>query len=130
MFISKNVLSFKFCFIYSNLVFGRCKNVQNYALIKAARLILQIYMLYMHVQGVQKFSFIYKICFSILPPLPRQHWAAYGCTVNGQPIRVTVHTQIAYQMSCSPACRGWVAVNIRKNTIFNILDYILLQSVR
>ena len=46
--------------------------------------------------------------FNILRPLPLQHLAAIGCTENGQPIRVTVHSD---QMSCSPTCRGLDAVN-------------------
>ena len=49
--------------------------------------------------------------FNILRPLPRQNWAAIGCIENGQPIKVTVYTQISYQMSCSPTCwGGWDAV--------------------
>ena len=47
---------------------------------------------------------------------PSRHWAAIGCTENGQPIRVTVHTQISVQMSCCPTCRGWIAMNWEKNT--------------
>ena len=30
--------------------------------------------------------------FNILQPLPRKDRAAIGCTENGQPIRVTVHS--------------------------------------
>ena len=30
-----------------------------------------------------------------------------------------LYTLISDQMSCSPICRGWVAVNWEKNTIFN-----------
>ena len=58
------------------------------------------------------------MCFSqgissILRSLLRQHWAAIGCTENGQPIGVTVHLKdelFSY-------FRGWVAVNW-ENTIF------------
>ena len=41
--------------------------------------------------------------FIILPLLPRKHWAVIGCTENGQPITVPVHSD---QKSCSPTCRG------------------------
>ena len=30
--------------------------------------------------------------FNILRPRLRQHWTAIGCKVNGQPIKVTVHS--------------------------------------
>ena len=35
-----------------------------------------------------KYCFFIQIIFDILPPLPRQDWAAIGCTENGQPIRL------------------------------------------
>ena len=35
---------------------------------------------------------IFPRIFSILRPLLRQHWAAIGCTKNGPPIGVTVHS--------------------------------------
>ena len=32
--------------------------------------------------------------FNILRSLPSQHWAGVGCTENGQPIKVTVHSDL------------------------------------
>ena len=34
----------------------------------------------------------FSIILERLPPLPRQHLAAIGCTKNGQPIGKTVHS--------------------------------------
>ena len=35
--------------------------------------------------------------FNIWRPLLRQPWAAIGCTKNGQPIRVTVHSDLLHR---------------------------------
>ena len=56
-----------------------------------------------------------------LPPLPRQHSAAIGCTKNYQPIGVTVHHRIvlrALKVSYSDVGEGGVAVKCENNTIF------------
>ena len=53
-----------------------------------------------------------------LPPLPRQHSAAIGCTKNYQPIGV-MDTRIALRalvVSYSDVGEGGVAVNFEKNT--------------
>ena len=39
-------------------------------------------------------SFNIERIFNILRPLPRKDRAAIGCTENGQPIRVTVHSAL------------------------------------
>ena len=61
-----------------------------------------------------------------LPPLPRQHSAAIGCTENDQPKGVTV-TRIALRalkVSYSNVGEEWVAVNCEKTQFFlNILLY-------
>ena len=40
-------------------------------------------------QGVDEKLCFFPRNFIILPPLPRKHWAAIGCTETGQPIGVT-----------------------------------------
>ena len=54
-----------------------------------------------------------------LPPLPRQHSAAIGCTKNYQPIGVTVHSHCVenFEGLHSDVGEGGVAVNCKK-TIF------------
>ena len=56
--------------------------------------------------------------FNILRPLSRQHWAAIGCTVNGQPIRVTVHSDLSSDELLS-YMQGMGCSELGKNTIFN-----------
>ena len=51
-------------------------------------------------------------------PLPRQHWASIGPSENGQPMGVTIDSDFLRDMSCSPTCRRWVAVNWEKNPQF------------
>ena len=48
-----------------------------------------------------------------LPPLPRQHSAAIGCTKNNQPIGVTIHARCVetLKVSYSEVGEGGVAVN-------------------
>ena len=66
-------------------------------------------------QASEMYRVFIKYCvfprtFNILRPLPRKdRGAAIGCTEN-------VHSD---QMRRSPTCRGEVAVNLEKNTIFN-----------
>ena len=47
-----------------------------------------------NIQGVHEILCFFPRIFNILRPRLRQHWAAIGCTVNGQPIRVTVHSDL------------------------------------
>ena len=56
-----------------------------------------------------------------LPPLPRQHSAAIGCTKNYQQIGATVHSHCVESFDgLLQRCRreGGVAVNCEKITIF------------
>ena len=56
-----------------------------------------------------------------LPPLPRQHSAAIGCTKNYQPIGVTVHSHCVESsegLSYSDLGEGGVAVYYKRKTIF------------
>ena len=63
-----------------------------------------------------------KIVFSprilkSLPPLPRQNSAVIGCTINYQPIGVTMYTRTALRVlkvSYSDVGKGGVAVNCEK----------------
>ena len=53
-----------------------------------------------------------------LPPLPRQHKAAIGCTKNYQPEGVTVNSHCverALKVSYSDVGEGGVAVNCEKH---------------
>ena len=58
---------------------------------------------------LEKKSCFPRIFKTLRPPL-RQQWAAIGCTKNGQPIGVTVHSDLSYFSTC----RGSVAVNWEK----------------
>ena len=55
-----------------------------------------------------------------LPPLPRQHWAAIGCTKNYQPIGVTVHSHCveSFEGLLQRCRRGRGCSGFEKNTIF------------
>ena len=71
-----------------------------------------------YAQGVHSILRFFPRISNILRPLPRKDRAAIGCTKNGQPIRVTVHSDlrsdelISYmqEIGCS---------KFGKNTIFN-----------
>ena len=72
-------------------------------------------------------SKIYTGCFfprilESLPPLPRAHSAAIGCTKNYQPIGVTVYSHCVE----SDVGEGGVAVNCEKTQFF--LNTLYLQS--
>ena len=61
---------------------------------------------------------IFPWILEILPPLPRQHWAAIGCTKNHQPIGVTVHSQCVDSFEdLLQQCRRGRGCS-EKNTIF------------
>ena len=55
-----------------------------------------------------------------LPPLPRQHSAAFGCTKNYQPIGVTVHSHCieSFEAILQWCRRGRGCSEFWKNTIF------------
>ena len=56
---------------------------------------------------------------NILQPLPSKDRAAIGCTEHGQPIRMTVHSDLrSDELISYMICRGWIAVNLEKNSIF------------
>ena len=69
-----------------------------------------------------KYCVFFSRILDNLPPLPRQHSAAIGCTKNYQPIGVILYTRIALRalnVSCSDVGEGGVAANCeKKNTIF------------
>ena len=57
--------------------------------------------------------------FESLPPLPRQHSAAIGCTKNYQPIGVTVHSHYveSFEGLLQRCRRGRGSSELLKNTI-------------
>ena len=74
-----------------------------------------------------------NIQYSATFPSPALGWVI-GCTENGQPIRVTVYTQISDQMSCSPTCRGWVAMKwgntqFLMNTLYKLSDMYIYRRI-
>ena len=69
-----------------------------------------------------KYCVFFPRILESLPPLPRQHSAAIGCTKIYQPIGMTVHLHSVESFEgLLQRCRreGGVAVNYEKNTIFN-----------
>ena len=72
---------------------------------------------YIHTYMTYRVFFKYFVFFQeFSKPLPRQHWTATGCTENGQPIGVTVHSEneLVFYM------QGTSCSELKKNTIFNI----------
>ena len=68
-----------------------------------------------------KYCVFFSRILESLPPLPRQHSAAIGCTKNCRPIGVTVHSHCveSFEKNYSDVGEeGGVAVNCEKNTIF------------
>ena len=69
-----------------------------------------------------KIVFFSKILESLPPLLPRQHSAAIGCcTINNQPIGVTVHSQWveSFEGLLQRCRRGRGCSELWKNTIFS-----------
>ena len=66
-----------------------------------------------------------------LQPVPREHWAAIGCTKNYQPIGVTVHSHVlrALKVSYSNEGEGGVAGNCEKTQFFLNTLYINLLII-
>ena len=62
----------------------------------------------------------FKRILESLPPLPRQHSAAIGCTKNYQPIGVTVHSHCveSFEGLLQRCRRGRGCSELWKNTIF------------
>ena len=56
--------------------------------------------------------------YNILWPRVRPHWATICCTVNGQPIRVTVHSDLRSDELLS-YMQGMGCSELEKNSIFN-----------
>ena len=59
--------------------------------------------------------------FIIMPTLPRQHWAAIGCTEIGQPIGATVHLYCVdsfENLVQRYVGEGWVVVDKEKSQFF------------
>ena len=67
-----------------------------------------------------KYCFFSPRILERLPPLPRQHSAAIGCTQNYQPIGVTVHSHCveSFEGLLQPCRRGRGCSELGKNTIF------------
>ena len=62
-----------------------------------------------------KYRVLFPRILESLPPLPRQHSAAIGCSKNYQPIGVTVR---ALKVTYSDVSEGGAAVNCEKIIIF------------
>ena len=64
-----------------------------------------------------KYCVFFPRILESLPPLPRQHSAAIGCTKNYQPIGVTVHSHCveSFEGLLQRCRRGRVAVNCEKH---------------
>ena len=67
--------------------------------------------------------------FNILRPRLRPHLATIGCTVNGQPIRVTVHSDLRSDELLS-YMQGMGCSELGKNTIFNEHPVLQMSSHR
>ena len=67
-----------------------------------------------------KYCVFFSRIFESLPPLPRQHSAAFGCTKIQQPIGVTVHSHCVESFEgLLKRCRRWRGCSeLWKNTIF------------
>ena len=60
--------------------------------------------------GFSLFFFFFSRISNNLRPLPRQYWAASGCTKNGRPIVVTVQSDLL-EDGLNFYMQGLVAVN-------------------
>jgi len=71
------------------------------------------------IQSVHEILCFFPRIFNILRPCLRQHWAAIGCAVNGQPIIVTVHSDLRSDELLS-YMQGMGCSELGKKTIFNM----------
>merc|ERR1711860_140087 len=74
----------------------------------------------MELQGVHLILCFFPRILESLPPLPRRHSAAIGCTKNYQPIGVTLHSHCvgSFEALLQRCRRGGDTIDCKKNTIF------------